>query len=255
VWGSDSWLQVSLPGVITRELGEMGLDPELGAPANLKVVMEVPRFGVSMKPRRETASFLAALFSGLKGVRLKAGSGHVRGIEPDLLSAVMIESPWRGLSHKGYAWWLLGNLYLNEVFAGGGHNRAALHCARRAYGRAAGLVLLDSNPSLFTAIHNNIGVVRYLQGMFEAVADAPERALKSWRLALTGSRQELWRKLSVRRIVSQENLAAFENLRLVQPVGEGGKTVKRSNTKSKRRKTHVKRPRSARSVGARAEKD
>ena len=171
VWGSPQWLTVTLaPETIETELAPR-INPAFARFGAMRIIDEVPAYGLSFRPQRGSASFIGALLSPS---------------EINLLFAGQMESGWRSNAHRAYPWWRLGNNYLIEALSDRTYQYGAMDCALRAYANSRQLLMPGDNDELLFAIANNSGIARFIQGTIERDKKARASGLKALRIARKG---------------------------------------------------------------------
>lgn len=191
VWNKGAHLRVELPmyseqqpvstwGRASARLSELWpgalqggrVEKRVGA---LRLALAVPQIYFSFDPQGESARFLTELSPALAA--LAGGYATSAKLEPLLREAGSIFGTWRGLSHRAYPYWLLGNRYMQEVGQQSDFDLGALQCAFNAYGEALRFIRRFENDALWTAIQNNLGVLFYARYFLTAEEDLPKKAV------------------------------------------------------------------------------
>jgi|GEM_PF-2268993 len=185
LWGNNRWVNISMAPPMEDAFPGPDLRQWLHA-LGLKVVPNIPVFGLSYQPRTETASFAAGLFKALSAPRwseLMADLVLSAEHELDLREIGRAAAPWTTFEHRAYPYWLLGNLAMEASLRGQGYDAGEMNCALAAYNKAQSFLVRGGNPELLAAIFNNRGVAYYVQGVLENKKRVKKAALYEFKAA------------------------------------------------------------------------
>ncbi len=192
VWGSDRWISVSFSEKSgTLRLGDVA--PQFELAPDLTIVTRISRFDLSRQPDQPSAAFIAKLLAGLIPERLV--NGHALpplGTEAELTlrDAGQILGRWVGYSHRGVAFFALGNGYLLDAIAGEEVDIALLRCALGMFEHGQRLFRMGENRELALALANNEGVARMILGQVRGDDAETQAAANLWRVAQRNPRDE-----------------------------------------------------------------
>lgn len=153
----------------------LNLSDELRIPlAKQRFIELVSEVRLPLEPFDASAQFLADFSAGSLSGYLSNPLGKRMSAtnELDLKTAAVRGAFWKTQAHRALAAFLLGNHYFGLAFKGD-FEAGYLDCAISSYALASGMVSDKENYPLYSAIYNNLGVIRSLQVYFE---DIPENS-------------------------------------------------------------------------------
>lgn len=166
-WGDTDWVNISFATLPALELSQFGISPMFEEFGDLKPVRSVPIIGLSFKPMKVTARFLAGLERAL-----------LSETPTEIYDLALIATSWSSFAHRSFAWWKLGNLYLEQVLSKDSYEPGELDCARKAYQEALGLMDPADNPELYAAISNNLAISLIMHSRLDGDKRAMRKARK-----------------------------------------------------------------------------
>lgn len=176
IWGRKPWLNIS---VKEPQVDKVWLDL-----LAIKPVWHVPVFGLSFEPQNETARFVGLLTRGLLNKDHLSGTSWTER-EMALREAGELVAPWSAQAHRAYAWFVLGNSYLERAVRSS-YESGEVTCAIEAYRRGAKTMAVRDHPELYAAISNNHAAALFLRYVMEDKREYKHQALERLKLATGG---------------------------------------------------------------------
>lgn len=235
LWAKDRWWVLSWPVTPAIEIGTVSTGSSLGKLSGFKAIANISAIGFSKKPEDASARFivnLAEVFSPLPLTDRSSGKGSFKMQEIALLAAGTQRAFWTSSAHLAYPWFILGNLYLEDLLING-YQSGKAKCAASAYRN--GLSLLRSrhdNPELCLALFNNNAALLVLRAVYEGKYLLFKKARRYLRSGLKAGQYkgpfEGWRDQAA---VVSSNLLMLQkgsHLMMMKRVSNG-KNIKRLN--------------------------
>ena len=232
-WGSTRWINIAFRTEEPVSLKELGLETGFSDASSLKIIKSIPVIGMSYEPTNDTASFIADILVGVS-------DGGRKFTKEDrqlaLQHAATQRATWSSFAHRTYAFWLLGNLYLEEAFQNEEISRGSLNCALDSYKRGLQFLRKNDNPELEAALYNNYAIALFLQAMFEGDIKFKETAFKHFKMAVrTLGQKNLFSVPYVAGVVAHENFVRASKFRFVI-LRKKGKKNRKLNQELKRKR-------------------
>lgn len=174
VWGSESWVSISIEPTAPVSLASLPQDSfaqkrlrELGV-RDLQIISQVPEVGVSKGLDPATSEFIGRLLRIVPNFPAALhGAVDDAELELQLRSAVLVKAFWTSSGHLAVPKWMLGTFHLMRAVSGPEVSWGELLCAEAAF-RSARIIALKSGapPSLHAAILNNESILQILKAEY-----------------------------------------------------------------------------------------
>ncbi|MCB0319243.1 MAG: hypothetical protein KDD56_10850, partial [Bdellovibrionales bacterium] len=176
VWGSKRWLSISFRHKESQSLAQIGVNDKYISLNPYEVILSVPVVGLSYKPARDTALFIANLIEAQINLDASDAADNFK-------AAGSIYATWTSFSHRAYPWWQVGNINLLQGLKSDSYESGLINCAIDAYKYAARQLRYADNPELLSAITNNLAVAYMAKLSIEAKKEYKKLARKKFSAA------------------------------------------------------------------------
>ena len=180
--GSPRWMALSVSPKISSHVLDDELS-EISSALNIKLVTDVSGTGLSDGFSPATQDYISRLIAAFSSFN----EGNIDQAEIYLAEAASITEHWSSVTHRAYALWLLGTLYINKAFNGDTIEPAYLLCAIDYLNRSRGFIKRNPNPELLSAVLNNRGVAHFLSYLYFGKKTLRKQALREFQFASKAS--------------------------------------------------------------------